>query len=90
MKTIPICPHCNQQVKKIIESQTWTHNLERLKEVFHEWGKHPFTYEPDPNGELMFIATNEGKTFICGNCGGNVGDHFGVMGSYTWFERGDK
>lgn len=84
MKTIPRCPHCGKRVKKIIESQTWTHDIERVSVQFNEWGKHPYTLKADPKGDWEYIADNEGKSFKCARCDGSLNDYFGVMGLYSW------
>jgi len=86
MKTIPRCPHCGKRVKTIIEKQEWIHQIGKYSEKFHEYGQTVYTLQPDPKGEYHYIAENQGKTFICSECGGNLGDHFGVMGSYNWIE----
>ncbi len=36
-------------------------------------------------GEYTWVKTNNGPTYTCAKCGGNINDYFDVMGLGGWF-----
>ena len=76
----PKCPHCKEDVVvKIVtvELGEWCDGIPNMDGEY----KHP-------DGFIFSEIESEGSGITCANCGGDLSDHTGIMGSWSfWTNR---